>query len=387
MDEVLDIILGYLSSVDLRLCRLVCWTWLHLLERLTQHREGGRLGWGWREGEPGLQRLQCSKERSVVTVTAMDVDMFNIAVGLGSCGRVEVWDRRAASDKMWGVMAHSEGVYSVVLGGAVLVSGGEDNCVRVWNRADGTPLASLEHHTYIVWCVRLNLDQLVTASYDCTVAFLTIQGDHNSDSVTCELVDTVQGPWEWADALYLEDNGDKIVVQDENIFVLTVWDVKNIRQISRLEGHTDEVNCVDMRGHLLVSGGCDTKLRLWDWRSGQCVAVLEGHGGKVWSVSCDLFRVASGGRGGEVRLWTLEDTARRLVRREDGDIVEDTYDEGRVLFAHPRSSSVASIHVDRFSLVSGDGMAMVIQWDFWASQSKTCPCKQFSVPVPDPLEL
>ena len=115
--------------------------------------------------------------------------------------------------------------------------------------------------------------------------------------------------------------------------------MKNIKQVSQLGGHTDEVNSVDMRGHLLASGGCDTTVRLWDWRSGQCVALLPGHGGKVWSVSCDLFRVASGGRGGEVRLWSLEDPALSLARSEEvevSSVVE--YEKGRVFFAHTRSS-------------------------------------------------
>ena len=73
----MDLILGNLSSHDLRQCRLVSWSWSAVLERMVSHREretGGRLGWGWRHGEPGLDRLQCSKERSVVTVTAMDCD-------------------------------------------------------------------------------------------------------------------------------------------------------------------------------------------------------------------------------------------------------------------------------------------------------------------------
>ena len=68
MDEVLDLILSHLTSVDLRLARLVSLGWLRTVERLTLHREGGRLGWGWREGEPGLARLQCSKERSVTRI-------------------------------------------------------------------------------------------------------------------------------------------------------------------------------------------------------------------------------------------------------------------------------------------------------------------------------
>ena len=320
-------------------------------------------------------------------MTAMDCDELSVGAGLGSSGRLELWDRRTEA-RQWTVLGHKEGVYSLSLGPEVLVSGGEDNCVRVWARGTGASLACLEHHTYIVWCVKLSLSSLVTASYDCTVTFCDLRVEAGDLSVTCDTLETVQGPWEWADALYLEDNGSKLVIQDEDIFVLFVWDVRSIKQVSRLEGHTDEVNSVDMRGHLLASGGCDTTVRLWDWRSGQCVALLPGHGGKVWSVSCDLFRVASGGRGGEVRLWSLEDAALRLARSEEvevGDVTE--YHKGRVLFAHPRTSSVASIKVDRFGLVSGDGLAMIIIWDFWTSQTKSCPCKNYKEPVPDPIEL
>ena len=393
-----DSVLGHLTSHDLRRCRLVSRRWLDLVSRVTQHREGGRLGWGWRQGEPGLARLQCQKERSVCTVTSLQLDEELLVAGLGSSGRVEVWDRRE-NTRLWSVVAHSEGVYSLALGPAVLVTGGEDHTVKVWDRRRGDLLVTLHHHTYIVWSVRLSNNSLVTASYDCSVAFLSLHQEENS--VSCELMETVQGPWEWADGLYLEENGEKIVIQDENIFLLTVWEVKTLRQISSLAGHTDEVNAVSMRGHLLVSGGSEGLVRLWDWRSGGCLAVLGGHQGKVWSVSVDRFRLASGGRYGEIRVWTLGDTAARLARSEELEELEDPqsqpealseteeeqYGEGRVLFGHPRSSSVASLHLDRFGLVSGDGLALIIQWDFWSSQVQSCPCKQYNQPVPDPLIL
>ena len=35
------------------------------------------------------------------------------------------------------------------------------------------------------------------------MAFLSLQQGENS--VSCELLETVQGPWEWADALYLDE--------------------------------------------------------------------------------------------------------------------------------------------------------------------------------------
>ena len=385
-----DCVLGELSSQDLRQCRLVSRRWLDLVSRVTQHRETGRLGWGWRQGEPGLVRLQCEKERSVCTVTSLHLDEELLVAGLGSSGRVEVWDRRE-NTRLWSVLAHTEGVYCLALGPGILATGGEDHTVKLWDRRTGELLQTLQHHTYIVWSVRLNTNTLITASYDCTVAFLSLQQGENS--VSCQLEERVQGPWEWADALFLEENGEKIVIQDENLFILTVWQVRTVSQISSLAGHTDEVNAVSMRGHLLVSGGSDGLVRLWDWRSGGCLAVLGGHQGKVWSVSLDRLRVASGGRYGEIRVWNLGHTAASLARADQSEDLSEApgqsedYGEGRVLFGHPRSSSVASLHLDRFGLVSGDGLALVIQWDFWASQVRTCPCKQYNQPVPDPLAL
>eukprot|EP00092_Neocalanus_flemingeri_P041930 GFUD01045666.1.p1 GENE.GFUD01045666.1~~GFUD01045666.1.p1 ORF type:complete len:420 (-),score=61.86 GFUD01045666.1:156-1415(-) len=398
MEDVVDQILGNLSSPDLRMVRLVCSGWMHLVERITSHREIGRLGWGWSKGEPSLGVMQCHRERSVCTVTAMSVDEHSIAAGLGSYGKIEVWNRRSLQKELL-LEGHKEGVYSIALGKTFIFSAGQDSVVRVWSRKNGDEIAVLTHHTYIVWSVKLWLDRLVTASYDCTVCYLKV-GEGSEWS--CEIEHSVQGPWEWADALFLEENGEKLVVQDENIFELSVWDVKSKTVLSRLQGHTDEVHSVSIRGYLIVSGGADKTVRLWDWRTADCLSVLEGHEGKVWSVTVDRFRIASGGRHGEVRLWNLQDYERQLVNM-DSESYEDEnsnirkeirrfnepakYTDGRVLFYHPRSTNVASIHIDRLNLVTADGLATVLQWDFWTSQLKTCPCTKYKTSVPDPLFL
>ena len=129
-----------------------------------------------------------------------------------------------------------------------------------------------------------------------------------------------------------------------------------------MQGHTDEVNSVNLKGYLVVSGGNDKIVRLWDWRTGACLAVLEGHEGKVWSVTLDRFRVASGGRHGEARLWNLQDYEKQLVTMTDEEYPDENsniqskrenpsepvkYTDSRALFYHPRSTSIASIHLDR----------------------------------------
>ena len=55
------------------------------------------------------------------------------------------------------------------------MSGGDDSTVKIWNRRDGELLRTLEHHDYVVWNVRLWVDTLMTFSYDCTVATMTIK--------------------------------------------------------------------------------------------------------------------------------------------------------------------------------------------------------------------
>ena len=44
-----------------------------------------------------------------------------------------------------------------------------------------------------------------------------------------------------------------------------------------------------------------------------------------------------------------------------------TCSSGRLLSHHPRSTSVAVIHLDRTCLITGDGLATVLQWDFWTT--------------------
>merc|ERR1719222_38154 len=58
--------------------------------------------------------------------------------------------------------------------------------------------------------------------------------------------------------------------------------------------------------------------------------------------------------------------------------------EGRPLHHHPISTSVSAIHLDHFTLISGDGLATILQWDFWAAQGST-ECSKYLEPVPDPV--
>ncbi|XP_023348186.1 F-box/WD repeat-containing protein 11 [Eurytemora carolleeae] len=394
LHHLLEAIFHNLESADLRSIRLVSTCWFGLVEQLIHHGELSYLSRRWDDGEPKVGEMQCKKERSVCTVTSLAVDDTSIAAGLGSSGKIEVWNRRSF-DKILEIEGHKEGVYTLQFGRFILVSGGEDGKVRVWSRSSGDLLDVLDHHTYIVWSVKLEGDQLVTASYDCTVCFLSIQGSENSFQST--LKKKIQGPWEWADALFLEDHGYLLVVHDETNFSLQVWGIENQEKISRLEGHTDEVHAVEVKGALLVSGGSDKSVRVWNWKRSVCLYILEGHEGKVWSIGIHRMRIGSGGRFGEVKVWNIPNLEEMINQKFENPASDEVIGDeevtqsptlikkSRTLLCHPKSTSVSVLHIDSFCLVTGDGLAKIINWDFWHQQSNSSSCKKYNTPVPDPL--
>jgi hypothetical protein len=70
------------------------------------------------------------------------------------------------------------------------------------------------------------------------------------------------------------------------------------RELRTLLGHTDEVNSVAYRpdGRRIISGSCDSTIRIWDAESGRELQTLTGYTGTVWAVaySPNGCRIASG---------------------------------------------------------------------------------------------
>ncbi|KAG9087166.1 hypothetical protein FS749_003131 [Ceratobasidium sp. UAMH 11750] len=139
--------------------------------------------------------------------------------------------------------------------GAIVVSGGCDREVRVWDLTTGACLYALRGHTSTIRCLKV-LDSrpvAVSGSRDTTVR---------------------------------------------------VWDIARGRQIHVLQGHTDSVRCIEVSGNLAVSGSYDTTCRLWDVDTGACLRVFRGHYHEVYSVAFDGELVATGSLDSHVRIWS-----------------------------------------------------------------------------------
>ncbi|KAF8625386.1 hypothetical protein AX15_005407 [Amanita polypyramis BW_CC] len=208
---------------------------------------------------------------------------------------------------------------------ALVVSGGCDKVLRVWDIESGLCIYELRGHTSTIRCIRVldNRPIAVTGSRDAT---------------------------------------------------LRVWDIQRGKMLRVLEGHAQSVRCLDVCGNRAVSGSYDTTCRLWNIDTGECLHVLRGHFHQIYSVAFDGVRIASGGLDTTVRVWdantgqcmALLQGHTALVCQlqlsptilatggSDGRVITfslDTYSVLHRIAAH--DSSVTSLQFDKNFLVTG----------------------------------
>ncbi|KZT36883.1 WD40 repeat-like protein [Sistotremastrum suecicum HHB10207 ss-3] len=140
-------------------------------------------------------------------------------------------------------------------GGSIVVSGGCDKVLRVWDLKSGYCLYILHGHRSTVRCVKVlhNRPIAVSGSRDTT---------------------------------------------------LRVWDVMRGKLLRTLTGHEDSVRCLDVCDDQVVSGSYDCTCRLWDVDTGECLRVFKGHSHQIYSVSFDGVRIASGGLDTFIYVWS-----------------------------------------------------------------------------------
>ncbi|SNX87509.1 related to F-box/WD40 repeat protein 7 [Melanopsichium pennsylvanicum] len=234
---------------------------------------------------------------------------------------------------------------------AIVVSGGCDRDVRVWNLRTGECKHILHGHTSTVRCLKV-LD------------------------------------------------GKPIAVSGSRDSTLSVWNVETGEHLHLLAGHQHSVRCIEVAGNKVASGSYDGTCRVWDLDTGACIHILRGHIHYIYAVAFDGKRVATGSLDSTVRVWSAE-TGECLALFQghsslvgqlqlldntlvtggsDGRVIVfslKTYECLHRLCAH--DNSVTCLQFDDRYIITGGNDGRVKLWDFNTGKfiREICePCEQ-----------
>ena len=230
-----------------------------------------------------------------------------------------------------------------------VVTGGDDNKIKVWNALNGNIKMEMEEHTDTIYtlCYVKEMKWLLSGGGDCVIKIWDINRinakkekafeeeckpihtDNNeiNDKHQCTIThyEVNTSPFVFKSkcdkTLYghsntinniieLHDDSNKICSCSNDSLIL-IWSLTNFTCVQKLEGHTKSVGCVlSISPSLLISGGIDKNLFIWQYNAESSsfinTNVLSGHTNSIFSLeNAYNNKVLSGSCDRTIRLWNI----------------------------------------------------------------------------------
>lgn len=221
-----------------------------------------------------------------------------------------------------------------------IVSGSDDNTLKVWSAVTGKCLRTLVGHTGGVWSSQMSAEGsiIISGSTDRTLKVW------DAESGLCK--HTLFGHTSTVRCMHL--HGSRVVSGSRDA-TLRVWDITDGACLHILVGHLAAVRCVQYDGKLVVSGAYDYMVKVWNPERQECLHTLQGHTNRVYSLQFDGVHVVSGSLDTSIRVWDAESGSLR-----------------HTLMGH--QSLTSGMELKNNILVSGNADSTVKVWDILTGQ-------------------
>ncbi|KAL8568850.1 hypothetical protein ACOMHN_053848 [Nucella lapillus] len=184
--------------------------------------------------------------------------------------------------------------------GQRIVSGSDDNTLKVWSAVTGKCLRTLVGHTGGVWSSQMSGNIVISGSTDRSLRVW------NADTGECKHV--LYGHTSTVRCMSLYG---KKVVSGSRDATMRMWDIETGHCLHVLLGHVAAVRCVLYDGKRVVSGAYDYTVRVWKPETETCLHVLQGHTNRVYSLQFDVVHIfdgvhiVSGSLDTSIRVWNV----------------------------------------------------------------------------------
>eukprot|EP01087_Luapelamoeba_hula_P011148 TRINITY_DN3000_c0_g2_i1.p1 TRINITY_DN3000_c0_g2~~TRINITY_DN3000_c0_g2_i1.p1 ORF type:complete len:728 (-),score=163.91 TRINITY_DN3000_c0_g2_i1:1416-3599(-) len=284
-------------------------------------------------------------------IRCVDFDDTRIVSG-GEDESIIVWNRESGQREHT-IKAHKQFVHCVLMSPSVLISGGGDNIINLYDPKDDFKVkSSIKAHNKGVRCLQLAGNDLFSGSYDHTIKLWDVETqqlqreftrkDEQSQSLTAHRKTVFGMQYRPADRLLISTGADRCIRAfdprtgneiwaiackhlhtdwmmaicfDETKIVaasrdktISVWDMHTRKFSHTLQGHKLGVVDLQMDEQKLVSGSGDNTARVWNMSKRYCVRSIE-HGDTVWCVRFKEDTLVTGGGKADphVRMFSFTD--------------------------------------------------------------------------------
>jgi tRNA A-37 threonylcarbamoyl transferase component Bud32 len=237
--------------------------------------------------------------------------------------------------------------------GEVVVSGGQNKVIQLWDMKSGTILTALTGHLQEITSLHFtpNGENVISASADATVKIWNLQSG--------TLRHTLVGHTGRVNSVHVSPDG-KLTVSGGNDRLIKLWDIESGSELQTLTGHTAAVNQIEITtdGKYIISGSADKTIKIWDLPTGKIRQTLEGHqsGVEVVNITPNNQVIASGGDD-QIIIWNVatgerlnalpnSKSTRSLTFSRDGEYLLSAHENGTIkLWDWQKSTLLKTVRV------------------------------------------
>ncbi len=245
---------------------------------------------------------------------------------------VLVYDTGSWEVRWTGGVGHGPGDLDFNGDGSRLVSGGQDQTVRVWDAKTGEERRRLEGHQSPIWGVRFGPEgrRVASVARDETVRLW--------DLAALPSAHVERGHGSGVTGLAFHPDGDALASAGVD-GTIRIWDPVSGRPTGQVLSNGEELNQLAFHPTrpLLAVTASDSRVRIWDVETGDLDSLVTGHNRYTWGVdfSPDGRLLATSDWGGRVQLWDLSrGVARHVFERGPAGVWDVRFrHDGRELLA------------------------------------------------------
>lgn len=203
------------------------------------------------------------------------------------------------------IQGHSSWVMSVAISPnkQILVSGGLDDKIKIWNLQTGELLHALTGHSKGVNCLAISPDNniLVSCSDDDNIKIWSLTNGN--------LLHTISEHSRDVNSVAISPNGQILASGSEDRTV-KIWNLKSGAPIRTLPGIAGMIKAVAIgpNNTILASGGLDNQIKLWNLTNGELIRSINGHFNSIHAVAFtpDGKMLVSASKDKTIKVWSVE---------------------------------------------------------------------------------